>query len=107
MHDGQWKKDHKNPEAPLQCGLEIRVITRQKEGGMSMKQGIGSPMRLAAGLALLLGASSLVADDHAAVRFKGAPTYDLAVTNVKWESATKDYSYVTFDLSWSWSWRAK
>ncbi|MBM3791767.1 MAG: hypothetical protein FJW35_15650, partial [Acidobacteria bacterium] len=72
-----------------------------------MKQGIRSPMRLAAGVALLLGASNTLADDDAAARFKGAPTYDLAVTNVQWESATKDYSYVTFDLSWSWSWRAK
>ena len=32
---------------------------------------------------------------------------DLAVTNVKWEPATEEYSYVTFDLSWSYSWRAK
>jgi len=28
------------------------------------------------------------------------------VTNVKWEAATKDYSYVTFDLAWGNSWRA-
>jgi hypothetical protein len=40
-------------------------------------------------------------------RFKGAPTYDLAVTNVKWEAATPEYSYVIFDLSWGHSWRAK
>ncbi len=40
-------------------------------------------------------------------RFRGAPTYDLMVTNVAWEAATKDYSYVTFDLSWGHSWRAK
>jgi len=64
-------------------------------------------VRLTTGLVLWLGASCLAADDDAAARFKGAPTYDLAVTNVKWEAATKDYSYVTFDLSWSWSWRAK
>ena len=40
-------------------------------------------------------------------RFRGAPIYDLIVTNVSWAAATKDYSTVTFDLSWSFSWRAK
>ena len=40
-------------------------------------------------------------------RFRGAPTYDFGVTNVKWEAATPEYSYVTFDLYWSYSWRAK
>jgi formylglycine-generating enzyme required for sulfatase activity len=29
------------------------------------------------------------------------------VTNVKWEAGADDYSYVTFDLSWGHSWRAK
>ena len=42
-----------------------------------------------------------------AARFHGAPTYDFGVTNVKWEAATPEYSFVTFDLSWSFSWRAK
>jgi formylglycine-generating enzyme required for sulfatase activity len=42
-----------------------------------------------------------------AVRFRGPLTYDFAVTNVKWEAATPEYSFVTFDLSWSYSWRAK
>jgi len=46
------------------------------------------------------------ANDPAA-RFRGAPTYDFGVTNVRWEAATPEYSYVTFDLSWSFSWRAK
>jgi hypothetical protein len=46
------------------------------------------------------------ADDPAA-RFRGAPAYDFGVTNVRWEAATPEYSYVTFDLYWSYSWRAK
>jgi hypothetical protein len=58
-------------------------------------------------LLLLAGASAALADENAAARFHGAPTYDLAVTNVKWEAGTKDYSFVTFDLAWSGSWRAK
>ena len=40
-------------------------------------------------------------------RFRGPLTYDFGVTNVKWEAATPEYSYVTFDLHWSYSWRAK
>ncbi|MFC1462802.1 hypothetical protein ACFLQU_04270, partial [Verrucomicrobiota bacterium] len=40
-------------------------------------------------------------------RFQGAPTYDLMVTNVSWKVVNKDYTEVTFDLSWSGSWRAK
>ena len=60
------------------------------------------------GMALLLaGMSNVMADDDAAARFHGAPTYDFGVTNVRWEAATKDYSFVTFDLSWSYSWRLK
>jgi formylglycine-generating enzyme required for sulfatase activity len=62
------------------------------------------------GLALLLAGAlpvfALAGNDPAA-RFRGAPTYDFGVTNVKWEAATPEYSYVTFDLSWSFSWRAK
>ena len=46
------------------------------------------------------------ANDPAA-RFHGAPTYDLMVTNVSWQVVNKDYTEVTFDLSWSFSWRAK
>ena len=46
------------------------------------------------------------ADDPAA-RFRGAPSYDFGVTNVRWEAATPEYSYVIFDLYWSYSWRAK
>ena len=42
-----------------------------------------------------------------AARFHGAPTYDFGVTNVQWEAATPEYSFVTLDLSWSFSWRAK
>ena len=42
-----------------------------------------------------------------AARFRGAPTYDLLVTNVSWQVVNKDYTEVTFDLSWSFSWRAK
>jgi hypothetical protein len=67
------------------------------------------------GLALLLtgarvGLGAEVAGDggsDANVRFRGPLTYDFAVTNVKWEAATPEYSTVTFDLSWSYSWRAK
>jgi len=68
--------------------------------------------RLAIAVALLAGASGALgaepggASDPAA-RFRGAPTYDFGVTNVKWEAGTPEYSYVTFDLSWSFSWRAK
>ncbi|MBM4165279.1 MAG: hypothetical protein FJ222_12695, partial [Lentisphaerae bacterium] len=55
---------------------------------------------------LLLGAvSGVCADDPAAARFRGPPTYDFGVTNVTWEAATPEYSFVTFDLSWSYSWR--
>ena len=61
---------------------------------------------IACGL-LLAGAAAALADNDPEARFRGAPTYDLAVKNVKWEGATKDYSYVTFDLFWSFSWRAK
>jgi hypothetical protein len=50
--------------------------------------------------------TGLVANDPAA-RFRGAPTYDLLVTNVSWKVVNKDYTEVTFDLSWSFSWRAK
>ena len=46
-------------------------------------------------------------DNDPAARFRGAPTYDFGVTNARWEAGTKDYSYVSFDLSWSYSWRAK
>lgn len=55
---------------------------------------------------LLANATGVLADNDPNARFHGAPTYDLAVTNVRWEAATKEYSYVTFDLSWSFSWRA-
>ena len=69
---------------------------------------------LACGL-LLAAASAAWADNPStglgagdpAARFRGAPTYDFGVTNVKWEAGTEDYSWVTFDLSWSFSWRAK
>jgi formylglycine-generating enzyme required for sulfatase activity len=42
-----------------------------------------------------------------AARFRGPLAYDFSVTNVQWEAATPAYSYVTFDLYWSYSWRAK
>jgi hypothetical protein len=61
----------------------------------------------AVGVALMLAVQVVSADNDPAARFRGAPTYDLAVTNVKWEAGTKDYSWVTFDLSWGHSWRAK
>lgn len=47
------------------------------------------------------------ADNDPNVRFRGPTTYDFGVTNVRWEAATPEYSYVTFDLYWSYSWRAK
>ena len=57
---------------------------------------------------LLLATAVAHAENDPAARFRGAPTYDLAVANVKWEAATKeDYSYVTFDLAWGHSWRAQ
>jgi len=75
--------------------------------------GTDEQMTLKRSLAALLGAAALLASAAGAVaandpnaRFRGAPSYDLAVTNVRWESATREYSYVTFDLSWSFSWRA-
>jgi len=61
---------------------------------------------LACGLLLAVASAARAANDPAA-RFRGAPTYDFGVTNVKWEAGTPEYSYVTFDLSWSFSWRAK
>jgi hypothetical protein len=76
---------------------------RQRDGA-----GTACPLaRFAAGLTLLAGVSAGLADDLAATRFHGAPTYDLAVTNVQWEAGTEEYSFVTFDLSWGHSWRAK
>jgi len=64
-------------------------------------------VRLAAGLLLLSATSGVMADNDPAARFRGEPPFDLAVTNVEWEPATEAYSYVTFDLSWSHSWRAR
>lgn len=46
------------------------------------------------------------ANDPAA-RFRGPLTYDFQVSNVTWKAATSEYSFVTFDLYWSYSWRAK
>jgi hypothetical protein len=61
-----------------------------------------------AGVAGTLTADTAVgAENDPQARFRGAPTYDFGVTNVKWEAATPEYSTVTFDLSWSYSWRAK
>ncbi len=73
-----------------------------------MKQQTRNHMvRLAAGLALLAGIPDIHAENAPEARFHGAPTYDFGVTNVTWEAGTKDYSWVTFDLYWSYSWRAK
>jgi len=61
-------------------------------------------------LAGLTGVPAAAGADGAndpAARFRGPLTYDFGVTNVKWEAATPEYSYVTFDLHWSFSWRAK
>jgi len=55
---------------------------------------------------LLAGAGGAVVDNDPNARFHGAPSHNLAVKNVRWEHATKEYSHVTFDLSWSFSWRA-
>ena len=48
-----------------------------------------------------------VGESDPAARFRGPLAYDFGVTNVRWEAATKEYSYVIFDLHWSYSWRAK
>ena len=64
---------------------------------------------------LLSGAARILAENPStgigvndpAARFRGAPTYDLMVTNVSWKVVNADYTEVTFDLSWSGSWRAK
>ena len=56
--------------------------------------------------ALLAATSSLLAANDPDARFRGTPPGNLAATNVRWEAATKEYSHVTFDLSWSGSWRA-
>jgi len=71
------------------------------------QQTVDRLVRLAAGLALLTGIPNVRAENDPAARFRGPLTYDFGVTNVKWEAATPEYSYVTFDLSWSYSWRAK
>ena len=61
-----------------------------------------------AGAAGVLAAGVLAAGDNdPAARFRGPLTYAFGVTNVKWEAATPEYSYVIFDLHWSYSWRAK
>jgi len=57
------------------------------------------------GLCLGPGLAARGDDNDPQARFRGAPTYDLAVTNVKWEVVNKDYTEVTFDLFWSHSWR--
>jgi formylglycine-generating enzyme required for sulfatase activity len=59
------------------------------------------------GAAMLCVIHGALANNDPDARFRGAPTYDLAVTNVTWEAATPEYSWVTFDLSWGHSWRAK
>lgn len=59
------------------------------------------------GFILLAGRPAGAVDNDPAARFRGALTYDFGVTNVRWEAATPEYSYVVFDLSWSFSWRAK
>jgi formylglycine-generating enzyme required for sulfatase activity len=64
-------------------------------------------MCFVAGLALLAAVPAARAENLPAARFRGAPTYDLLVTNVHWEAGTEEYSFVTFDLSWGHSWRAK
>ena len=69
-------------------------------------QRLPSRFPFACGLLLAEAAAVLAANDPEA-RFRGAPACDLAVANVKWGAATKHYSYVTFDLSWPFSWRAK
>ena len=51
--------------------------------------------------------STWIGANNPAARFHGAPTYDLMVTNVSWKVVNKDYTEVTFDLSWSGSWRVK
>lgn len=58
-------------------------------------------------LALLLAGTAFSGENLPEARFRGPLTYDFGVTNVKWEAATPEYSYVTFDLHWSFSWRAK
>jgi hypothetical protein len=55
----------------------------------------------------LAGGTAGAGENDPAARFRGPLAYDFGVTNVKWEAATPDYSYVTFDLYWSYSWRAK
>ena len=43
------------------------------------------------GAAVLLAVTTgVLADNDPNARFRGAPTYDLAVTNVRWEAATKE-----------------
>ncbi|MFZ4398039.1 MAG: hypothetical protein ACOYOU_20695, partial [Kiritimatiellia bacterium] len=62
---------------------------------------------LVVGLAMLAVIPSVWAENDPQARFRGAPTYDFGVTNITWEAGTEEYSTVTFDLSWSYSWRAK
>lgn len=56
---------------------------------------------------VLAAAGATGADDLAAARFHGAPTYDFEVKNWKFEPGDSNSGFVTFDLFWSYSWRAK
>jgi len=58
--------------------------------------------------ALLLNASVVMADGHAAARFKGTGKADpIRIENVRrLDGAAAGQSSVTFDLAWDWSWRA-
>jgi formylglycine-generating enzyme required for sulfatase activity len=57
--------------------------------------------------ALLWAIATASAADSVAARFNSPLLNDMAVTNVRWEAGTPEYSTVTFDLAWSGSWRAK
>ena len=108
------RRSRSEGERPACRGVAVRVcsavVDLLKEISMRVPES-----RLFSGLcvpaALFLRAVAVIGagegDNVPEARFRGPATYDFGVTNVKWEAGTEDYSWVTFDLSWSFSWRAK
>ena len=88
--------------AAVRYGILPERAPGRKRNSISRARSFG----LVCGL-LLICAPGAGADNDPGARFRGAPTYDLEVTNLSWEPGTKDYSTIRFDLSWGHSWRAK
>ena len=95
---------------------EQLCLTKEERDNMNHQRVLNAIRAITVACGLLLsGAARVLAEtpstwigaNDPAARFHGAPTYDLLVTNVSWKVVNKDYTEVTFDLSWSGSWRAK